>query len=202
MINHYDRYKSFSKTSKEFIVARKTLRQWVASRELLKKSTMKLKRTQVQYKSKKVAFPDMEKELFAWIKEARMRGACVGDREIKLKALKLLEKTNEFNASNGWLAYFLRRHKLSLRRVTSTGAAKPKNFVQIVKNFVDDFQSNLLPRAQIFNMDETSIYLYSPRTTPDTANLANDSFLKLPERSGLEERSWNVHEHSGTFRNI
>jgi hypothetical protein len=61
VINHYDRYKSFSKTSKEFIVDRKTLRQWVASRELLKKSTMKIKRTKVQYKSKKVAFPDMEK---------------------------------------------------------------------------------------------------------------------------------------------
>ncbi len=51
--------------------------------------------------------PEMDKQLYAWIKDNRLRGTCVGSREIKAKARALLNEESGFQASSGWLAGFL-----------------------------------------------------------------------------------------------
>jgi transposase-like protein len=164
VIKHYEDSKSFSRTSKEFIIDRKTLRSWVASKEQIKKTNLKSKRTKREYNGSRTVYPEMERQVYSWLIENRIKGVCVGSREIKLKALSLMKDTKLFVASPGWLASFLIRHKILLRRITTTGARKPKNFVQTVQNFVDDCESNFssINRDAIFNMDETAIYLDSP----------------------------------------
>jgi hypothetical protein len=117
------------KSSREFIIDRKVLRSWVAMKGKLKKTPLKATRNRRQYSGARVVHPEMEKQLYAWIKDNRLRGACVGGREIKAKARALLNEDSGFQASSGWLAGFLRRRKLSLRRITSTGYANVINWI-------------------------------------------------------------------------
>jgi hypothetical protein len=155
------------KTSREFIVDRKTLRSWVANQASIRDTSMKSKRARRAYTGTKRPYEEMERELIAWIIENRNRGVCIGGKDIRFKALSILKTKNQDNflASKGWLMKFLAHNRLSLRRITSVGAAKPKNLGQTVNNFIVDCESNFsgVSRNEIFNMDETAVYLDFPR---------------------------------------
>ena len=76
------------------------------------------------------------------------------------------ESSVEFQASNGWFINFCKRHRYTLRRITTTGRELPSNSIEIIKKFLSDFQritsSFGFSRDQIVNMDETAIYLDNP----------------------------------------
>ena len=71
-----------------------------------------------------------------------------------------------FCASDGWLAKFLQRYNLVLRRITAKGRDLPKNIRAISLewfakcNYI--FKKALLNRRLLLNMDETSIYIDFP----------------------------------------
>ena len=84
----------------------------------------------------------METKLFEWINENREKGACVGGFAIKQMAQQLFKEiysmqTNfyQFKASNGWMINFLKRKKIVLRRVTTTGRDLPTNTSNVIKGF-------------------------------------------------------------------
>ena len=60
---------------------------------------------------------ELDTRVLTWIKEQRERGACIDGRTIQQKALELGQQLGlvDFRASNGWLANFLERSRLSLR---------------------------------------------------------------------------------------
>jgi transposase-like protein len=154
---------SLNKTSKEFIVDRKTIRSWIASKSAIKGTNLKTRRTKVLPRKSPVVYPEMENELAAWLKALRSRGACVDGKQIQRKALEILKGNETFQASRGWLLRFLKRHKLSLRRITTKGRSPPKNTKQTIQSFISDCASiHNIERSKIFNMDETSIYLDYP----------------------------------------
>jgi hypothetical protein len=109
----------------------------------------------------------MENRLHAWIKSVRENGGCLDGRAIQAKALSFMKEDDRaFTASRGWLMRFLHRKKLSLRRVTTKGRQPPKDLQKVVRNFIDDAESELrnVDRSGVFNMDETSIYFDFPST--------------------------------------
>jgi len=65
-------------------------------------------------------YPQLEEDLYNWILEKRDLGMSVTGGIIRFEALKLAN-TRTFAASNGWITRFLRRRKLVVRRITTSG---------------------------------------------------------------------------------
>ena len=73
----------------------------------------------------------MENELFAWIMERRAAGLCVStglcvSGMIRAEALRILPN-GTFSASNGWLDRFMKRKRLTIRRITTSGRELPRD---------------------------------------------------------------------------
>ena len=60
--------------------------------------------------------PAMENDLFAWIMDKRASGLCVTTGMYRAEALRLLPNGN-FSASNGWLDRFMKRKRLTVRKI-------------------------------------------------------------------------------------
>jgi hypothetical protein len=163
VISYYELNKSLSQAAKEYIVDRKTIRKWIASKESIKKTNVKTRRKKVQRQSTQVEHPEMEAELYRWIKSVRADGGCIDGKAIKRRALRILASGKPFLASNGWLLKFLKRRRLSLRRITTKGRKPPQDMPKIIKRFVEkNEQFHFIDRRLIFNMDETAVYLDFP----------------------------------------
>ncbi len=116
----------------------------------------------------------MEKRLQEWISNKRLEGACLTGLSIKKQAHMLFnevyqnpaESSLDFRASNGWFSNFCKRHRYTLRRITTTGRELPSTTIEIIKKFFSDWQkitnSFEFSRDKIVNMDETAIYLDNP----------------------------------------
>jgi transposase-like protein len=164
VIRYYEQNgKNLSRTAKEYVVDRKTIRNWIASKEAIKATNTKNLRNKVKRKPDKVEYPEMEAELHGWVKSVRANGGCINDKQIKHKALQIMSRNKSFAASTGWLMRFLHRKRLSLRRITTKGRKPPKNMKKIVQDFLAENETfHATDRNLIFNMDETAIYLDSP----------------------------------------
>ena len=71
-----------------------------------------------------------------------------------------------FTASKGWLANFLKRKNLVLRRITAKGRDLPKNFRALSLEYFSRnnsiFKKANYDRNLLMNMDETSVYVDFP----------------------------------------
>jgi hypothetical protein len=106
----------------------------------------------------------MENNLFDWVIDQRDRGFCVTQGMIRCEALRMLNGTN-FQASNGWFSRFLRRKRLVVRRITTSGRDLPKDAGVQANTFLDqchEFVRSDFDRDTLLNGDETSIYLDPP----------------------------------------
>ena len=110
----------------------------------------------------------MEEELVAWVKQLRKEGHAVHGKSIQKKAKDIIADFYGgdviFNASNGWLNRFLRRHGLVSRRVTTQGQGIPGNAAEQSKKFMADMKtaSSALPLNAVGNMDETPFWFDLP----------------------------------------
>lgn len=164
VLKKYEETKSISFVGRHFDLHRKTLRNWIKNKEKIKKNKFKRSRYHIN-RANKCFFTTIEIELNDWIKEMRSRCACISGLLIKNKALSIATSNQiaNFKASNGWLERFLDRFNYTLRRVTSVGRDLPLDHEKILKEFLDRWKGfSNLEREDIFNMDETSIYLDFP----------------------------------------
>ncbi len=163
VIKHFEKNgKNLAETSRAYIVDRKTIRSWIAGKEAIIQTNLKRTRAKVNRRISQAENPELEQKVFNWIKQVRSIGGCVSGKMIRNKAVEI-SKNSEFVASNGWLVRFLKRHRLSLRRVTTKSRKPPNNSIDIIKTFLGDNQMlHGIDRSTIFNMDETSVYLDFP----------------------------------------
>ena len=67
----------------------------------------------------------LEQELANWIRSARKKGTPILRENVRTKALELAEERGhdqkKFQASDGWITKFARRHRFSLRAGTKHG---------------------------------------------------------------------------------
>jgi hypothetical protein len=116
----------------------------------------------------KAKFGDIDEDLYQWLLEQRTRGHRVSGKRLKSKALRLhKEKGNQsFKASDGWLQRWRKRHKVSLRRKTTTAQQLPQDLgdkvvdfhhqiIRLRKHYAYEF-------SRIGNMDETAVYFDMP----------------------------------------
>jgi hypothetical protein len=150
------------------------LRRWWAKRDQITDCPRKSKRFRVEFSTGRAVFPEMERELAAWIESKRSEGCCIGGFVIRVKAMEIMQEKCErnnipcnFKASIGWLLNFLRRNKFVLRRITTTGRDLPENSIDTILKFLIDMRKLFIDIEDfdldsLINMDETSIYLDFP----------------------------------------
>lgn len=110
------------------------------------------KKRRLEGGGRKVALPEMEEELAAWV------NFRVTQSSIQRKALELAQGIGEdnFNASDGWLQKFLTRQQFSLRRKTTVSQWLPADLIPKVTNFI-------LTTRKLTPTQEISVYAYGSR---------------------------------------
>ena len=91
-------------------------------------------------KNKQGKYPEIEKKLQKIILDKRMNGFAVHGTYIKLKMKLLVNEANvpdcaTFKASNGWLAGFLKRHRLTSQKKTNKKNKSVKERIPKVRKF-------------------------------------------------------------------
>ena len=114
---------SIRSTAIHFGIERSTVRHWLRNQANNQLQNRQHTRFRIS-RNDLGQYSEMEVELFDWIVDQRDRGFCVTGGMIRAQALRILEGTN-FQASNGWLTRFLRRKRLVIRRVTTSGRELP-----------------------------------------------------------------------------
>ena len=173
---------NISQTARQHSIHRRLIQRWARqsksleeiaeSRDVSVKKRRRLKRKSSGGLSAK--FPELEKELLAWVVERREEPVTVDGEAIKHKARQLYEslygknaeETSPFKASNRWLGRFSKRHRLTSRCVTSQEKKIPENAKDLAEKFLDDCKEAFTETQSlncIGNMDETPLWFDRPR---------------------------------------
>lgn len=112
---------------------------------------------------KKAEYPRMEKMLYKWFVKQRGKNVPISAEILRSKASHLYSKiyqTNSgFNASEGWLKKFKRRHGIRFLKITGEKlSSKPHLIDPFVKEFKDYVDEHGLTLHQIYNADESGLY--------------------------------------------
>ena len=167
VIEHFKNSQNVSETAREFNIQRKSVRYYLNQETKLREAPRKRKNSRLQ--NHKQMYPDCEARVIVWFREQRAKRVCVSGKEICAKMLEFVNLENDeqsFKASYGWLVRFTQRHRLSRRRITTSGRAFPTNSKEIVSKHVstlnDYIEDNNYTLAETANMDESSFEMDSP----------------------------------------
>lgn len=158
ILQRIEKGESSNKIAAEFGVVKSTISK-------LKQNAAKIKEFVAQTDSlpsgrvtlKSCEYPTMEKHLYDWISQQRVKGVTLSECIVieKAKILHAKYETGEFNASHGWFSRFKERHGIRILKVTGE---KLSSQPELVAPFLNEFNNqiaelNLLP-CQIYNADE------------------------------------------------
>ena len=125
VIHEFEKLKNKSVVGEKFNIDRRLVGEWVQNKDKILSTSFKRKRTRVKSKNEIGRFPEMETKLVEWFDNQRRQNLSVLSWQIKLQAntffneiYKNTPNLNTFQASDGWMAGWLRRHNKALRRVT------------------------------------------------------------------------------------
>ncbi len=156
--------KSIRSVAKRLKIQRSNIRRWIANKKSIEETHQRNIRNKIRGKNESM-YPELDKRLFVFVKEQRESGHIVSGPVLKRKALDIAEEQGyeNFVASGGFILRFLRRHNLRLRRITTSGRYLPTNTLEVVDQWLNDARQLEFEPRDMYNMDETSIYLDSPR---------------------------------------
>lgn len=191
--------KNILRTSSNFKVDRKQVRQWIKNEEQIRKQ----KGTSKSVRGRKALYPLLEKRLIEEFSERRALGKIVKKWWFISRAKTLIKELypnadNEattFKFSDRWFSGFCRRNKLSLRRKTHTSQKSPAH----LKDSITKFHSKLLRERKrgsyklgdIANMDQTPLpFVLDDGTTYDRKGSKEIWFTS--GQSGLDKRQCTV----------
>lgn len=162
------RGKSIYAASQLYGVTTKMVRDWIRHKDQLEQLSWPRRRFGAEY-PKRSKWPELEEQLVDWIEQERARECVITSKSIRNKAIDISRRIYDnttFLASQGWFENFKRRKKLSFRRISSSGRELGASSLDSIVKFIKENESinSSRTRANIFNMDETSIYLDFPST--------------------------------------
>lgn len=162
------------------------LNQWIRDKSKLERAAAEARGTKrtATRTGRHVFFPNMEKLLYLYIRDVRLKGFPMRRKTVKTRALAILRsqtfRTSHpveyalyesigFKASPTWLTRFLHRYHLSVRRKTTCKTRLPadlqplqQKFVQYVRQLTTLYN---IPLSCIANMDETPCWFDFPSST-------------------------------------
>ena len=168
----YARHHGIRAAARKFNIARKNVQRWfkeLKDKNSLFQAAKPSKRRRLfprgRYKAgRKLSYPkEVDDKLLEWLLSMRERHLCVSTQMLRDKAKAAITEHNpSFQASEGWLRKFMRRHSIVLRAKTSVAQKLPKDLEAKIETFYKDVQ-NLRENGKysnelIGNMDETPLY--------------------------------------------
>lgn len=113
----------------------------------------------------KAEYPEVESKLYEWFLNQRARNCTVTGPVFKARAKFLFEKmypekgVNSFNASDGWLTKFKKRHGIRYLTVCgeilSSDTSQIAPFIRKLRGMISELG---LSDAQVYNADESGLY--------------------------------------------
>lgn len=170
-----EKYNVHKSTISRIKAKRSALRQFVTRAESGPGKRVTLKASE---------YPQMEKALYGWFQKQRAKNVPLSNDIIKSKAIQLHQKIREkpcFNASNGWIAKFKKRHGIRMLKICGE---KLSNKCKLVEPFLLKFRQKIkqlnLTADQIYNADESGLfYRMLPNRTLVTFNESSAPGLKV-----------------------
>jgi len=149
-------------------VTHKMICAWRDDKENLMEKLAKNSKAKTLHKGNSAHHPELEAEVFVWLRQMRKDGFPVSTMDIVCKAL--LIDPNFKNGSNSklrsWARHFRRRHRLVFRRPTRVAQSRPEEAEKMRDEFAKDVMSQIhlrkTPPKYFINMDETAVY-FNPR---------------------------------------
>nr|XP_022906052.1 tigger transposable element-derived protein 7-like [Onthophagus taurus] len=102
----------------------------------------------------------LEEALLKWYAQQRSCGVPVRAVELKSAAIKLANHMNiiSFEASDGWLWRFRKRHEIFNKRIYGEAISAPKEDIEPSRQkLIERINLELLLQSQIYNADETGL---------------------------------------------
>lgn len=101
---------------------------------------------------------DLEPILFAWFQNCRRRNIRINAETLQTKALEIASKLhiNEFKASTGWLASFIKRNGISSKNIYGEANLVDQNVLECFKGDLERKMAEYDDK-NIFNTDETGL---------------------------------------------
>ena len=178
----FARRRSVNAAARKFGVAAKSIRLWRGGEAALAQLHGKAARRSGG--GRKPAFPQLEEQLFAFFQEQRAKKLRVSRRMLSKKALQIFSdlvddgvyQAGLFVCSDGWMSKFMKRHHISLRRVTTTCQKTPDQHLHKIVDFIMEVRSKISSKkvhpSQIFACDETAVWMdaLSGATLADTGS--------------------------------
>ncbi len=190
VIKHAEESGSNRKTAEHFGIDEKSIRTWKKQQKQLAVGPRTAKR--LAGGGRPVRDKKMDTDLISWVKEARQDGIAVSGNMIKIQAKRKAE-SQDFQASDGWLNKFKRRHMLSTRVATSIGQKLPKDHEEKLISFqryvIKMREENQYDLEDIYNMDETPLRFNMP--TSRTLDFTGASTIHV-KTSSSEKRGFTV----------
>ena len=168
----YARHHGARAAARQFNIARKNIQRWLKESKdsnSLFQSARPSKRRRVhnggRHKAgRKLSYPkEVDEKLLEWLLCMRERHLCVSTQMLRDKAKAAITQHNaSFQASEGWLRKFMRRHSIVLRAKTSVAQKLPKDLDSKIEAFYKEVQDQRedgkYSKEMIGNMDETPLY--------------------------------------------
>lgn len=152
---------------KQFSIDESCVRRWRSQREKL----LKTPRNKRALRGRSAAFPELEKEVAAWITEKRKAGTGVSTNVICLKAKSVAQRLGleQFKASKCWCYRFMDRCGFSIRRRTTIAQKLPQDYEEkLIK-----FQRYVMAKRKEHDFDLK--YIGNADQTPLTFDIVTNS---------------------------
>ncbi|CAO4384208.1 unnamed protein product [Caenorhabditis nigoni] len=169
-----------SKAAKNFGISRSCVHDWIKQKEVLKEKSVEQgpsKRKRLEGAGRHLNNSEFDSKLKKWIREQRKEKLRVCRSMIQRQA-KRLNQDPTFQASNGWLQRFLKRHNLVSRRATTVCQKTPEMYTSKLIDFVLFVEKTRTQKqySSILACDETAVYLdWSNSMTVETKGVSEVS---------------------------
>jgi hypothetical protein len=175
VIAYHEQGHSKRATANKFEIEPKQVREWIASKERLMKVSPYVQKLAPGARPK---YPQLEVELFEWVKESRRQLKTVSRYMIQSKARSLAKKptyealypdVKNARFSQKWVDGFMSRHNLVNRRRTTIAQRLPEDYLEKQSDFLSYIlfyrKEHEYPLSLIGNMDETPMTFNLPSNT-------------------------------------
>lgn len=158
---------NISATAREKGITPKMLRDWKESESKYIMASGKDAKRHIG-SGRTALYPATEEKLYEWVVHNRTTDKRIITYKIlKNKALEIAKELGDDNlvASSRWAELFMKRHKLSTRKITSVGQedSRPKSEKKkIINEYFEELRyklNKLSNEHMVINMDETPVYV-------------------------------------------
>ena len=150
--HHRDNNNSLRKTSMDFGIDRKRIREWLSLEDQLLANSKgsAAKKRRILPNGREIFDNEVEFGVLDYLINQRECGIPVSNHDLQQKALEIAKQIHEedpdpkyleFKASDGWLQRWKKRNRIALLRGTNESQKIPAEYGDLVKGFITEIKA-------------------------------------------------------------